>query len=1085
MKTRYVIITLSIILFCSAGIMIWATDKTDKTEREKRQLVDTRIDNNKYWIKMASEGLATLNPQVEVEKAVYKGSKIEAYSVRTLNSPDVPVTTDASTQSENSIFINPNDPDNVLNSNNSTNSSVSTLYGANDLYSFDGAETWDGEIYGAGGGNSGDPTTGIGNNGRWYVGFITNSYGQGVSYSDDQGQNWTSKTVANTGGASVLDKNHMWIDNSTDSPYDGRLYNAWTPLGGSNPNNDEIELCYSSDDGETWSTRQSISDAVNAGSHNQGVNLQTGPEGEVYAVWAIYDNWPQDEPALGFARSYDGGETWDPAFRIIENIRGIRSSETSKNQRVNSFPSMTVDKSPGPNRGNIYVVWTNIGVPGVNTGNDIDVYMIRSTDEGDTWSEPIRVNQDPTGLGHEHYFPWITCDPVTGVLSAVFYDDRNVGGNQCEVFCANSIDGGDTWEDFQVSDVAFTPAPIPGLAGGYFGDYLGITANNGKVYPCWTDNRDSYAMTYVSPYVVNVLVAPENLIADLTFETGDVVLDWTFEGADEFDYFKVYRDQVLLGTTTELTYYDVLPDYGLYEYAVSAFYTSELESIPAKAGLQWGDAHIEVDPMEITDNLKPGESSTHYVTIYSVGELELDYTISRFIPSSDREVLAYCAASGGCDEFISNVQVGDIDNSSVCEGYQDFTDLSTTMSTGIGYDITVENGNAYQGDQCGIWIDWNQNDTLHINEMIDLEGTPGLGPYTGTIVPPDNAVGGETRMRIRITYTGDLISCGTTTYGEVEDYSIFVLNWLNISGTGGSVPAGDSTVIMVTLDAEYLDVGNYYAELIITNNDPDQPEIIVPINLMVNDLEVEASIDPGSICSGESVELTANVTGGMGEYNFSWTSIPEGFTSTEQNPVFDDVTEDTEFMVEVTDDLGSVYANASVMVHALPTVDLGNDTTLCAHTSIMLDAGVQPNSTYLWSNGETTQIITVDSSGVGIGTEEISVTVTNEYDCESTSSVEITFKDCTGIEEIEEQISLDIYPNPSDGQFYIALNSENPDVLSLKVFNPVGAIVYQKNNIRIHGEYKENIKLNGVSNGIYTVFIIKGSKTISKKIIIN
>jgi hypothetical protein len=42
--------------------------------------------------------------------------------------------------------------------------------------------------------------------------------------------------------------------------------------------------------------------------------------------------------------------------------------------------------------GSIYIVWTNIGVPGVNTGNDIDVYMVRSSDEGESWSAPIRVN---------------------------------------------------------------------------------------------------------------------------------------------------------------------------------------------------------------------------------------------------------------------------------------------------------------------------------------------------------------------------------------------------------------------------------------------------------------------------------------------------------------------------------------------------------------------------------------------------------------------------------------------------------------------------------------------------------------------
>ncbi|NIT59688.1 MAG: hypothetical protein GWN00_26750, partial [Aliifodinibius sp.] len=191
----------------------------------------------------------------------------------------------------------------------------------------------------------------------------------------------------------------------------------------------------------------------------------------------------------------------------------------------------TVDLSGGARRGNIYIVWTNIGEPGINTGPDIDNYIVRSTDGGTTWSSPVRINQDPTGQGKEHYFPWITCDPVTGALSVISYDDRNVSSTQCEVFVANSIDGGQTWEDFKVSDVAFTPAPIPGLASGYFGDYLGISARGAKVYPVWTDNRSGSALAYVSPFQLADPTdpnPPENatIYSDYTTPTS-MSLTWT------------------------------------------------------------------------------------------------------------------------------------------------------------------------------------------------------------------------------------------------------------------------------------------------------------------------------------------------------------------------------------------------------------------------------------------------------------------------------------------------------------------------------------------------------------------------------
>jgi hypothetical protein len=345
----------------------------------------------------------------------------------------------------------------------------------------------------------------------------------------------------------VLDKNHLWVDNSPASPYEGNLYSAWLNYQGG-ANHMEIELCRSTDDGLTWSSAINLSSAVGAGYYNHGPNLKTGPSGEVYAVWAIYDSASSDENAIGFAGSTDGGVSFAPGTRIIENIRGVRHTKTSKNMRVNSFPVMASDISTGPFRGNLYVVWPNIGIPGVNIGPDIDVYMIRSTDGGVSWSDPIRVNQDPAGLGKEHFSTWITCDPVTGVLCVIFYDDRNVSSIACQTFVAVSRDAGATWTDFKVSDVAFWPAPIPGMSGDYFGDYIGISAQGGRVYPVWTDNRDGRPMAYVSPFTIEQTPAA---IADLSATLTDdrIHLSWSAVTTDEddlplaADHYVIYRGE--------------------------------------------------------------------------------------------------------------------------------------------------------------------------------------------------------------------------------------------------------------------------------------------------------------------------------------------------------------------------------------------------------------------------------------------------------------------------------------------------------------------------------------------------------------
>jgi hypothetical protein len=276
-------------------ILSQAEAQNNKTRQERQQLyinghyspyevLDTRVDNMRYWKTAARLGLTATEPYREIPKGVFIGTKIEALSVMSEDSPDVPVTSQNSTQSENSIFVDPTDNDHVLQSNNSTQNPVGSLYGANYFYSYNFGSTWGGSVQGAGGGNSGDPATAISLSGRQYVGFIHDNGGQGVSYSTN-GTSWTSVIVDAGSGSSLLDKNHLWIDNSPTSPYEGNVYVAWTDFGGSS--DAEIEISYSSNNGLTYSTSQNISSAINAGSHNQGVNLQTGPNGEVYAVWAV------------------------------------------------------------------------------------------------------------------------------------------------------------------------------------------------------------------------------------------------------------------------------------------------------------------------------------------------------------------------------------------------------------------------------------------------------------------------------------------------------------------------------------------------------------------------------------------------------------------------------------------------------------------------------------------------------------------------------------------------------------------------------------------------------------------------------
>ncbi|MFC2103058.1 T9SS type A sorting domain-containing protein [Bacteroidota bacterium] len=239
-----------------------------------------------------------------------------------------------------------------------------------------------------------------------------------------------------------------------------------------------------------------ISNDINAGSHSQGVNIQTGPNGEVYCAWAVYDNWGLNvfgEDAIGFNVSTDGGATWGTPQRVYSAVNfGVRTNPNvgwlpKSGIRLASFPSMAVDRSGGPNDGNIYITWPQINV--APAGSDPDIVMIRSTDGGTNWSSPLRVNDDPLNNGKDQYYPWMTVDQSNGQLVFVFYDSRETTNDSSGVWGALSVDGGNSFENFRISDENFRPKPIGGLAGGYQGDYIGIAALDDIAYPYWADDR--------------------------------------------------------------------------------------------------------------------------------------------------------------------------------------------------------------------------------------------------------------------------------------------------------------------------------------------------------------------------------------------------------------------------------------------------------------------------------------------------------------------------------------------------------------------------------------------------------------------
>lgn len=148
----------------------------------------------------------------------------------------------------------------------------------------------------------------------------------------------------------------------------------------------------------------------------------------------------------------------------------------------------------------------------------------------------------------------------------------------------------------------------------------------------------------------------------------------------------------------------------------------------------------------------------------------------------------YCASQGNSvnDEYISRVQLNTINNVSGAQLYSNFTSISTSLSEGSTYTVTVTptwTGSVYN-EGYAVWIDYNgDKDFGDAGELVWSKAASNNTPNSGTFTVPSGTVGGDTRMRVSMKYNGIPTSCETFSYGEVEDYTI------NLGGVGADTQA--------------------------------------------------------------------------------------------------------------------------------------------------------------------------------------------------------------------------------------------------------------------------------------------------------
>ena len=333
---------------------------------------------------------------------------------------------------EPSIAIDPTNPDRMVIGWRQFDTQLSNFRQAGWAYSHDGGATW----FFAGvlepGEFRSDPVLEADSAGNFYYLSLAvpwdGTYICDVFKSTDGGVTWPVRAWAYGG-----DKPWIAIDR-TGGIGDGNIYVKWQSFF----NCCGLNTFTRSVDGGLWFEEpRQVPLGPTFGT------LGVGPDGEVYSV-GIEAVTSQMLNSIVVARSFNAQvPTSRPYFDLYRRVDlgGAMALGAGPNPGGLLGQTQVVsDHSSGATRGNVYMLGS-VNPPGADP---LDVKLIRSTNQGFSWSAPIRVNDDDSTRNWQ-WFGTVSVAP-NGRIDVIWNDTRTSGRTHlCELFYAFSTDAGQTW----------------------------------------------------------------------------------------------------------------------------------------------------------------------------------------------------------------------------------------------------------------------------------------------------------------------------------------------------------------------------------------------------------------------------------------------------------------------------------------------------------------------------------------------------------------------------------------------------------------------------------------------------------------
>jgi hypothetical protein len=359
---------------------------------------------------------------------------------------------------EPTIAVDPTNPDIMVIGWRQFDTIASNFRQAGVAYSHDGGATWTFPGPLDPGQFRSDPVLAADSLGNFYYYSLSSVTTAEYFVSTDKGVSW-SNPISSPGG----DKNWHTIDVSGGGG-DGHIHALW---------NSQFTCCAPGTD-YTRSTDGTVSfeGPYILPQHPKWGTDDVGPDGELYIVGATLG-----QAGHLILRSDDADDALaTPSFALATSIDlgGTTSGSGTPNPGgLLGQVWVAVDRSNEPSRGNVYVL-ASVDPPGADP---LDVHFISSEDQGQTWSAPLRVNDDPTTSESYQWFGTMSVAP-DGRIDVIWNDTRNGGPTQSELHYAYSTDAGATFSQNQAVSPSFD-STVGHPAQNKIGDYYHMVSDAG------------------------------------------------------------------------------------------------------------------------------------------------------------------------------------------------------------------------------------------------------------------------------------------------------------------------------------------------------------------------------------------------------------------------------------------------------------------------------------------------------------------------------------------------------------------------------------------------------------------------------